>query len=261
MNRNRTFSNVAFAMQGGLAALITLGVLLTASAAVGEESPAARCAVPMEFLADAAAKLPRLAGRVRAGKPVRIVAIGGASTAGTAVLSPSRTYPHQLEDDLKARHPGLSVTVLNRGVPREAAAEMVERFDRDVIRENPDLVLWETGITDAVRGISPDAFTDAIQAGIAKLSDKDIDVILIDMQYSRRTASVIDFDNYLDALHRIADVNGIYLFRRYEIMAHWSEAGIFDFDNVPEQDRAAQAAEVYACIAMRLADAIDLAIH
>lgn len=245
------------------AALTALGLLLTvsAAAAVREESLSARCAVPSELLADAPAKLPRVAARIREGKPVKIVAIGGASTAGAAAFSPSRTYPHQLEDDLRERHPGLAVTVVNRGVPREAAGEMVERFDRDVIPEDPDLVLWETGITDAVRGISPDSFNDAVQAGINKLRGKDIDVILINMQYSRRTTSVIDFDKYLDALHGIADVNDIYMFRRYEIMAYWSESGVFDFDHVPEGDRAAQAAEVYACIAMRLADAIDFAIR
>jgi len=234
-------------------------LLTPARAAVADAALADLCAVPSEFSAEIKAKLPRLAERIKAGQAVKIAAVGGSSTAGAAASSPSRTYPHQLEDDLKARHPGLQITVLNRGAPRESAEEMVQRIEREVIPENPDLVLWETGITDAVRGINPDAFTDAVQSGIDKLRRHNIDIILIDMQYSRRITSVIDFERYLDALHGAADVNGLYIFPRYEIMAHWSESGRFDFDNVPENDRANQAAMLYSCIALHLADAIDSA--
>jgi hypothetical protein len=70
---------------------------------------------------------------------------------------------------------------------------------------------------------------------------------------------VINFERYLEALHRIADVADVYVFRRYEVMRYWSEHGVFNFDAVPQGERAALAAHAYECLAHRLADAIEFA--
>jgi hypothetical protein len=144
-------------------------------------------------------------------------------------------------------------------VPRQTAQEMVDRFAQDVIAEDPVLAIWETGTTDAVRGIDVDAFTATLEAGIAALRARDIEVMLVDMQYSRRTASIIGFDRYLATMHRVADVDEVYLFKRFEIMRSWSENGTFNFEDVQKADRGRLAAEVYDCLAHRIADAIDYA--
>src|SRR5260370_974005 len=96
-------------------------------------------------------KLPHLAERLRAGQPVRIVAIGGASTTGLAAGSSDLAYPHRLQEILARWYPSSSITVVNRGVPRQTAQQMLERFPTDVIPEDPVLVIWETVTTDGVR--------------------------------------------------------------------------------------------------------------
>ena len=58
--------------------------------------------------------------------------------------------------------------------------------------------------------------------------------MLIDMQYNSGTASVINFEPYLDALHRAADLHDVYLFRRFDIMRYWSDEGMFDIVDVSE---------------------------
>ena len=136
---------------------------------------------------------------------------------------------------------------------------MVDRFAKDVIAEDPVLVIWETGTTDAVRGVDVDAFTATLEAGIAALRAHDIEIMLVDMQYSRRTASIIGFERYLATMHRVADVEEVYLFKRFDIMKFWSDNGIFNFEDVQKGDRARLAAEVYDCLARRIADAIDYA--
>ena len=40
-------------------------------------------------------------------------------------------------------------------------------------------------------------------------------------------------------------------------MKSWSEAGIFDFVDVPKEQRVELAAQVYRCLAKAMADAID----
>ena len=220
----------------------------------------ARCDVPAELIR-VEATLPHLNERLRARNPVKIVAIGGASTTGAAAGSPDLAYPHRLQEILDRRYPDTPITVVNKGVPRQTAQQMLERFPSDVIAEDPVLVIWETGITDAVRGVEVDDFATALQSGIDQLKTRGIDVILIDMQFSRSTAAVIDFERYLSTLHRVGEVNQLYVFPRFEMMRYWSEQNVFNFDGVAKGERASLAASVYECIGRKLAEAIQLALQ
>jgi hypothetical protein len=215
------------------------------------------CAVPGEILIDDPA-LPLVAQRLKAKQPITIVAIGGASTAGAAAAAPERdAYPQRLQEVLRRRHPGVAITVLNKGVARQTTETMVDRFARDVYPLAPTLVIWETGTVDAVRGVDVDEFADALEAGLAALREHKLDVMLMNMQYSRSTASVINFAPYLEAMAHRADVDDVYLFRRFEMMRYWSETGVFEFAEVRPGERSKLAAQVYGCLAERLADAIE----
>jgi acyl-CoA thioesterase-1 len=238
--------------------LVLLTALTAAPAMAGADATDDKCAVPTEIIKDDP-KLPVTGERLRDGKPLRIVAIGGSSTAGAAAGGTGKAWPKRLEETLARRFPKAAVTVVNKGVPRQTAHEMVERFDRDVFPEQPVLVIWETGTTDAVRGIDVDEFSSALQAGIDKLHQHNVETMLVDMQFSRATSSVINFERYLDALRRIADVNDVFVFKRYEVMRYWVENGVFNFEDVPPAARAELASQVYECLAHSLADAIELA--
>jgi acyl-CoA thioesterase I len=237
-----------------LAAAVVLAVQLPPCAIRADTQP---CDVPDELM-QFDDKLPHLTERLRAGEPVKIVAIGGASTAGLAAGSSDLAYPHRLQEILAGSYPS-PITVVNRGVPRQTAQQMVERFPTDVIPEDPVLVIWETGTTDAVRGVDVDDFAATLQNGVDELKAHGIDVMLVDMQFSHSTATVIDFERYLNALHRVGDVNDINVFSRFDMMRYWSEQNVFNFDGVAKGERAALAAEVYKCIAGKLAEAIRIA--
>jgi hypothetical protein len=236
---------------------LVLAGLLLASLPTG--SRAADCSVPPELIEDDP-RLPELAQRLKARQAVTVVAIGGASTAGTAAgMGEENAYPRRLEEALKKRHPGVPISVINKGVARQTAEQMIQRFPADVYANGPALVIWETGTPEAVRATDVEAFAGALQAGIAELRDHHIEIMMMDMQFNRNTTSVINYEPYLDALHRTADLEDVYLFRRYEIMRYWGENGVFDFLDVPQNRRAGLASEVYQCLAERLADAIDFA--
>jgi acyl-CoA thioesterase-1 len=218
------------------------------------------CAVPPE-LSEVSVKLPHLAERLRAGQKLNIVAIGGASTKGAAAGAPDLAYPHRLQLALAAFYPDVPITVVNKGVPRQSAQQMVERFPTDVMAEDPILVVWEAGITDAVRGIEIDDLVAALQTGIDEIKNRAIDIVLVDMQFSRRTSTVINFAQYLEAVHRVGDLNGLYVFPRFAMMRYWSEQNMFNFDEVADEERARLAAKVYECVGHKLAEAIRTAIQ
>jgi lysophospholipase L1-like esterase len=239
----------------GAAAALALVALLPAAPVAAREPD---CSAPPELVQDEV-ELDVLAARLRAGGPLKIVALGGASTRGAAAGDPARAWPAQLEETLRRRHPGLAVTVANKGIARQTAQDMLDRMTVDVVAEDPQLVLWEVGIADAVGAAEVEEFAQALQSGLALLASHGIDAMVIDMQFGRGAATVINYEPYRDALRRAADVGEAYFFPRWELMRYWSEAGVFDFEKVPRSQRAQHVARVYACLAERLADAIEWA--
>ena len=143
----------------------------------------------------------------------------------------------------------------------QSAQQMVERFPKDVFPEPANLVIWEAGIADAVRGTAIDDLVAALEAGIQEVRKRGSDILLVDMQFSRRTATLIDFDRYLEAVHRVGEVNDVYVFPRFAMMRYWSEQNMFNFDATGEGARAELAAKVYDCIGLRLAKAIRAAVR
>src|SRR5215467_14020096 len=149
----------------GAAFAAVLGVSASGGAARADTED---CPTPPE-MTDTDMKLPHLAERLASHKPATIVAIGGASTIGKAAGSPDLSYPHRMEQDLAKAFPDNQITVVNKGVPKQSAKDMFERFAPDVFAAEPVLVVWEVGIIDAVRGTELDDFTDTLQNGIDAL--------------------------------------------------------------------------------------------
>jgi hypothetical protein len=238
-------------------ALVLLAVAATTDRAAHADT--GECATPPE-LTEGAIKLPRLVDRLKGRQPVSIVAIGGASTIGRAAGSPELSYPHRLGDELQQAFPNDPITVTNKGVPRQSAKQMYERFATDVFPQDPVLVIWEVGINDAVRGTDVDDFAATLQSGLEELKNRAIDTILVDMQFSKSSSTVINFEGYLKALHRVGDLAEIYVFPRYEMMRYWSEQNVFNFDDVAPDDRAKLAARVYDCLGRKMAEVIRRAV-
>ncbi len=231
-----------------------------AAPAINAKTEVAECEVPAD-LQVVSAGLPRLAAKLRARQPVVIVAIGGASTKGAAAGAPELAYPHRLQVALAHVYPDVPFKVVNKGVPRQSAQQMFERFPSDVFAEDPVLVIWEAGIVDAVRGFEIDDFAGAMQQGIEELKNRAIDIVLMDMQFSRSTATVINFERYLNTLHRVGDLNQVYVFPRFAMMRYWSEQNVFNFDEVAADERAKLAAKVYDCIGRRMAHSLRIGIQ
>ena len=98
------------------------------------------------------------------------------------------------------------------------------------------------------------------KTGVDELKNRAIDIVLVDMQFSRSATTVINFEAYLKALHRVGDLAEVYVFPRFAMMRYWSEQKVFNFDDVAAEDRAKLAARVYDCIGDKLAQVIRRAV-
>jgi acyl-CoA thioesterase I len=236
----------------GLMAAVGIGLLSLPGLAPAQGQD---CAVPASFY-DTEPTLPKTAAAIASGQPVSIVAIGGASTLGRAAGSPDLAWPARLAVALTSRFPAAHVTVDNRAVARQTAQEMAARLDREVIPTKPTLVIWETGTTDAVRGTELDEFRQTIQASIDRLRASGAEIVLMDMQFSRQTHAVINFDRYESVLREVTDANEVPLFRRYDMMRHWAENGLFDLTTADHDTLQLVASRLYDCIGRAVADFI-----
>ena len=162
---------------GAAAALVAVGICFAALPARGQGT----CAAAPEFAGLERAP-EHIRDRVARKLPLKIVAIGSSSTSGAGASSSAATYPSRLEAELKARLPGLPITVLNKGIGGEEAAQMVARFDTDVIEESPDLVLWQVGSNSVLRDHPTPG--EVIRHGVERLKASGFEVILINPQYA-----------------------------------------------------------------------------
>jgi hypothetical protein len=240
-----------------LLAAAGIGLLFLPGMAPAQEQ---NCAVPTSFY-ETEPTLPKTAAALANGQTVLIVAIGGASTLGHAAGSPDLAWPARLAVTLTSRFPAARVTVHNRAVARQTTQEMAARLDHEVIALKPLLVIWETGTTDAVRGTDLDEFRQTIQDGIDQLRASGVELAFMDMQFSRHTHAMINFDRYESVLREVTDANNVPLFRRHDIMYHWAESGLFDLMTGNHVKLHLLASRLYDCIGRAVADFITRSDH
>jgi hypothetical protein len=157
--------------------------------------------------------------------------------------------------------PAARVTVANRAVAHQTAQEMVARLDHEVTALQPTLVIWEAGTTDAVQDTDLDEFRQTMQTGVERLRASGVEVMFMDMQFSRQTHAIVNFDRYASVLREVADANDIPLFRRHDIMHYWAESELFDLMTADRDKLRLVASHLYDCIGRAVADFITRGVH
>jgi len=220
-----------------------IGVLISGAALAGDEA-----ACPAGDLVHADFALPHVAAAIQS-KRLDVVVIG----SGSSMLGPSssKAYPARLEAALARQLPGVAIRVSTYAKPRESAGEMEKELEGLLAIEKPALVIWQTGTADAIRGIDPDEFRAALDAGLDALQAAGTDIILMNMQYSPRTESMIARSTYADVMRFVALQREVTLFDRLAIMKHWNELGTFDLYAATKKTDTAE--RVHECLGRLLA--------
>ena len=200
--------------------------------------------------------LDRSVGRIDQGGPLIIVAMGSSSTLGVGASAPSMSYPSRLEGELRDRFPGLEIRVLNRGIGGQDVGEELNRLDRDVVAEHPDLVIWQVGTNAVLRRDDLAADEQLIRRGVSSMKEDGIDIVLMDLQYARRVLARPAWGEMERVIGEIAHSNHVGLFRRFEIMQEWDHtqqlapAAMIGPDGLHMTDAS------YGCLASQLGEAL-----
>ena len=221
----------------------------TKSALPPDTPPA--CRTPPGVIGDVQVLARSAAVAVRT-RRLKVVAIGSSTTAGVGATDRAHAWPARLETELRRRLPNADIEVVNLAEMRQTSQLMVARFSA-VLEQRPDIVVWEVGTAEAVRHLDVEDFFRTVQQGIETLTQRGVDVVLVDPQYARDTARLITFDPYIAAIQRAAQMRDVGVFHRHAVMRYWVENGQFQFDSVRPADFARVADSAYDCIGRLLA--------
>jgi lysophospholipase L1-like esterase len=95
---------------------------------------------------------------LRAGN--RVVCLGDSITADP------EGYVTMARDVLRLARPDEGIELVNAGAPGNTAADMLARFERDVLSREPDWVTISAGVNDAARGVSGAEYAQSVGAMI-----------------------------------------------------------------------------------------------
>jgi acyl-CoA thioesterase I len=203
------------------------------------------------------APLPKFSATLAAGQPVRIVALGSSSTQGIGASNPNACYPVKLQAELKQRFPAAKITVENLGIGGQLATDMLRRIQKDVIARKPTVVIWQTGVNDAMRNVPVDKFRETVVAGVDELQRAGIDVVLLDMQYFPKADKVRDFPRFLVTMRQIAEQHRIPILQRFAIMKHMVTSAQYTPQQLLASDQFHPNDLSYGCLGSIMADALQ----
>jgi hypothetical protein len=230
----------------GYLALMVLTGCLAATPLYAQDAPQS-CEVPPYLLTSESA-LPKVADAVKEGRELNILVVG--SRSSTINASEASAYPARLQAMLKEKLPSTTVNVSVELLVKKTAEEVASGFVKLLEDKKPTLVIWQTGTVDAIRSIDPDDFRNAVGEGVAALQRAGADVVLMNLQYSPRTETMISAPPYLDNLRVVAQEHDVPLFDRFAIMHQWNDQG--DFDLFSASHGTELAKRVHDCLGRAL---------
>ena len=197
--------------------------------------------------------LPNVAAALKRGKTLRILSLGSAPGR----VSPRGDYSGLIEAMLEGALKGTDVTVINRGVSGELAAEAAARMQNEVALEEPDLVLWQVGTNDALAYVPPDQFASTVKDQVEWLKAHKVDVVLVGLQFAPEMMRDAHYKLIRDTLRKVAAREKVIVIRFFEAMEILNKAAT---TGQPVAEQFERSEEGYDCLAQYVAHAITLGV-
>ena len=217
------------------AVAIALGVHLLALPAVGQSPDATsqgsqqstdalsvQCRVPGSVLFSLAPlQQARLAVEQR--RRLKVLALGPTSASALGQGTGLAPFPLRLEHEFEKVLPGADVIVEARSLPGEITAQALASIMSLVSEVEPELIVWQVGISDALAQVDVATFSEALNEVLAFFRAHHIDAILVEPPYTTALERDHHFAELLAAISNRARENGVVVIRRSAAMRYLAE--------------------------------------
>ncbi len=202
---------------------------------------------------DAAEPMPQVGAALHPGGHLEILAVGSGTMLESDAAKFHDSIPYLTAEALQAAAPQTAITLTLGGDKGLPAAGMLKIIDDALDRGKFQLVLWQTGTVEAVKGLPIDDLRAALAQGAARVRAAGGDLVLIDSQYSRLLQEKAKLAPYQAAMLKAGASPGVTLFHRFDLMQNWVDHGGIDLEHAAPTDRLKTASLLRACLARALA--------
>ncbi len=202
------------------------------------------------------AQLASFTQRLSERATLRVLAIGSSSTQGVGASTPANNYPTRFEAGL-SQHFGANVSVTNAGVGGETVEATIERLEERITAERFDLVVWQVGTNDAVRGGDEERFLSLLKRGVAVVKAKEIDLVLLDQQFYPTIKDPLRYERFVRIIEKVGDETGAPVLSRYRLMKNWGERAPLDLPTMLAGDGFHMSDRGYICLARAMVSAMS----
>jgi lysophospholipase L1-like esterase len=244
-----------------LAAFVALASAAAFDAAPASASQPGWCSTrtPAAYLSGSvgpAAALQALRGKIDRRETITIVVIGSSSTEGSDLANRRDAYPHKMAERLSLALGEGRVRLVNRGRGGETIPDTVARFERDVIAEKPDLLIWQLGANDIVRRADPIAAAAAVDAGFGLLKTSGAPVLMMDSQLAPSVTASPTLKPMREKLEKAASRHQALLWSRFDLMRDLIAKGLASERDLTKPDNLHMTEAMHACTGALLAETL-----
>lgn len=226
------------------------------------ENPASResrltpeCRVPASQLYDLA-PLQRVRSAVEHKGPLKVLALGPPSPSARGGGTGLAPYPVRLEHELEKVLPGVDVTVQGRSLPGDITAQAIGTIMNIASETEPNLIVWQVGIDDALAQAEIAPFADALDETLAWFRSHEIDTLLVEPPYTKAMATDAHFTELIATISARARANAVPLIRRSAAMRF-----LFEQRSDPAQSNFGLQNLGYHCTAEHVAHVAMLSLN
>ena len=186
----------------------------------GDPGLSVECTVPDGQLF-ALAPLRTVKAALNEKRPVRVLTLG--SPAMSALGTDTASYLAWLEHELERLLPGSDFVLERRVTSGEDLEDASDRIKGVVAEVEPDLVIWKVGTPAMLARIDPEEFARSLDETVKWLKEHDIDVVLVDPQYTARLADDPSYKQVVASVAAVARANAVPLVFRSKAVRYLTE--------------------------------------
>lgn len=235
---------------------LALPAVIAATLSVGTAAQAASFACRETPIVQTHAVLTPLVQKIAQGRPIAILAIGSSSTEGVGASAKEKTYPARLQTLLGKAWPKSKIEIVNAGIGGETAPQTLVRLGTALIERHFDLVIWQVGTNDAVKGGDLDSFRDMVGEGIRLVRKTKTPLAILDPQFFPSVRNPVNYERYVTAVAEVAQQENVPVFTRYETMRQWHASDADAFKAALWSDGFHMSDAGYDCLARDMANAL-----
>jgi len=145
---------------------------------------------------------------------------------------------------------------VNGGVGGETADQTVARLEATLAATAPDLVLWQVGTNDALRGMDETRFRAIVREGIDAAAARQAPLILIDPQVPPSRAHDATYARYARIIEDEAAARHVPVVSRFQMMEKLATSDPQGWRSLLSPDGVHMNDLGYSCLARSLAGPI-----